>query len=153
MSETDDRSQRTRLELSQPHKKLRKQPNSTVMEWDASATLQLISIIGAILGFIIAWFQRKHIATASRWVLGIPISHRITYARILSLIQPGLVLLARLAPIAKSSKMSESSFLASTRGTIRTLKRTRRLRLGRRKLGKRLRDVAGNKCCFRAVVI
>lgn len=59
-------------ESSQHHKKPIKQPDFTTMGWDASTTLQLISIIGSILGIITVWFQRKHIAAASRWVLGIP---------------------------------------------------------------------------------
>jgi hypothetical protein len=121
------------LEPSQPHKKPTKQPDFTIMEWDTSATLQLISIIGSILGVIVVWFQRKHIAAVSRWVLGIPLPLHFTYARVLTLTQPELALSARLAVIAIRSKLS--NFLARIHGTIRMSKRARRLQLGRRKQG------------------
>jgi hypothetical protein len=40
------------------------------MSWDASATLQLIAILGSVASVGMAWYQRKHIATASHWLRG-----------------------------------------------------------------------------------
>jgi hypothetical protein len=41
------------------------------MPWDASATLQLLAIIGSTASVGMAWYQRSNIATASHWLRGI----------------------------------------------------------------------------------
>jgi hypothetical protein len=40
------------------------------MSWDASATLQLLAILGSIASVGMAWYTRKNITAAGHWFRG-----------------------------------------------------------------------------------
>jgi hypothetical protein len=40
------------------------------MSWDASATLQLLAILGSIASVGMAWYQRRQITAAGHWLRG-----------------------------------------------------------------------------------
>lgn len=44
------------------------------MSWNTSNTLELLGVLGTALGAGVAWYKRRRITAASRWVLGESVS-------------------------------------------------------------------------------
>jgi hypothetical protein len=101
------------------------------MSWDASATLQLIAILGSVASVGMAWYQRRHITTASQWLRGTTNSlSKLGYEAVkANAAQAKLVIHVLVHPTLGISIRNSSSRI-SARGTIPTSKQAPQLQPG-----------------------
>jgi hypothetical protein len=103
------------------------------MFWDASATLQLVAILGSVASVGMAWYQRRHITTASHWLRGTTnSSSKLGYEAVkANAPQPKSAISALLLPAPTSHRLAGSmSCKDIAHGTTPTSKQVWRLQPG-----------------------